>query len=97
MWLNVRKPASPYFPTHASVVIFSGGALLTLDDFPRSLVKDLDGNLIADQSLISTNTEPPSPAGLCGLHGLSFPMSINGTYQFGITMSWGSEQRLSDL
>jgi hypothetical protein len=51
-------------------------------------VKDPNGNLIVNQSLTS-NTEPPSPSGYYGFYDLSFPMSVNGTYQFGITNSWG--------
>jgi len=55
----------------------------------RSLwVKDPNGNLIVNDSLTS-NTEPPSPSGYYGFYQLSFPMSENGTYQFGITNSWG--------
>jgi hypothetical protein len=51
-------------------------------------VKDPNGNSIVNQSLTS-NTEPPSPSGYYGFYELSFPMSVNGTYQFGITNSWG--------
>ena len=51
-------------------------------------VKDPNGNLIVNDSLIP-NTEPPSSAGYYGFYELSFPMSVNGTYQFGITNSWG--------
>jgi hypothetical protein len=51
-------------------------------------VKDPNGNLIVNQSLTS-NTEPPSPSGYYGFYELSFPTSVNGTYQFGITNSWG--------
>jgi len=51
-------------------------------------VKDPNGNLVVNDSLTS-NTEPPSPAGYYGFYELSFPMSVNGTYQFGITNSWG--------
>jgi hypothetical protein len=51
-------------------------------------VKDPNGNLIVNDSLTS-NTEPPSPSGYYGFYELSFPMSVNGTYQFGITNSWG--------
>ncbi len=51
-------------------------------------VKDPNGNLIVNESLTS-NTEPPSPSGYYGFYELSFPMSVNGTYQFGITNSWG--------
>ena len=29
------------------------------------------------------------PSGYYGFYELSFPMSVNGTYQFGITNSWG--------
>jgi len=51
-------------------------------------VKDPNGNLIVNDSL-TPNTEPPSPPGYYGFYDLSFPMSVNGTYQFGITNSWG--------
>ena len=51
-------------------------------------VKDPNGNLIVNETLTS-NTEPPSPSGYYGFYELSFPMSVNGTYQFGITNSWG--------
>jgi hypothetical protein len=51
-------------------------------------VKDPNGNLIVNDSL-TPNTEPPSPAGYFGFYELSFPMSVNGTYQFGIANSWG--------
>src|SRR5208282_4215535 len=51
-------------------------------------VKDPNGNLIVNESL-TPNTEPPSPSGYYGFYELSFPMSVNGTYQFGITNSWG--------
>jgi len=51
-------------------------------------VKDPNGNLIVNDSL-TPNTEPPSPPGYYGFYELSFPMSVNGTYQFGITNSWG--------
>jgi hypothetical protein len=51
-------------------------------------VKDPNGNLIVNDSLTS-NTVPPSPSGYFGFCELSFPMSVNGTYQFGITNSWG--------
>jgi hypothetical protein len=51
-------------------------------------VKDPNGNLIISDSLTS-NTEPPSPSGYYGFYDLSFPMRVNGTYQFGITNSWG--------
>jgi hypothetical protein len=51
-------------------------------------VKDPNGNLIVNQSL-SSNTEPPSPSGYYEFYELSFPMSLNGTYQFGMTNSWG--------
>jgi hypothetical protein len=52
-------------------------------------VKDPNGNLIVNQSLTS-NTEPPSPSGYYGFYDLSFAMSLNGTYQFVITNSWGA-------
>ena len=51
-------------------------------------VKDPNGNLIVNDSL-TPNAKPPSPSGFYGFYGLSFPMSVNGTYQFGITNSWG--------
>ena len=51
-------------------------------------VKDPNGNLIVNETL-TPNTEPPSPSGYYGFYELSFPMSVNGTYQFGITNSWG--------
>jgi hypothetical protein len=51
-------------------------------------VKDPGGNLIFNASL-TPNTEPPSSFGYYGFYELSFPMSVNGTYQFGITNSWG--------
>ena len=51
-------------------------------------VKDPNGNLIVNETF-TPNTEPPSPSGYYGFYELSFPMSVNGTYQFGITNSWG--------
>jgi len=51
-------------------------------------VKDPNENLIVNETL-TANTEPPSPSGYYGFYELSFPMSVNGTYQFGITNSWG--------
>jgi hypothetical protein len=51
-------------------------------------VKDPNGSLIVNETL-TPNTEPPSPLGYFGFHSLSFPMSVNGTYQFGIANSWG--------
>jgi hypothetical protein len=51
-------------------------------------VKDPNGNLIVNESLTS-NTQPLSPSGYFGFYELSFPMSVNGTYQFGMTNSWG--------
>ena len=51
-------------------------------------VKDPNGNLIVNETL-TPNTEPPSPSGYYGFYELSFPMSVNGAYQFGITNSWG--------
>jgi hypothetical protein len=51
-------------------------------------VKDPNGNLIVNDSMVP-NTVPPSPLGYYGFYQLSFPMSVNGTYQFGITNSWG--------
>jgi hypothetical protein len=50
-------------------------------------VNDPNGNLIVNETL-TPNTEPPSPLGYYGFYELSFPMSLNGTYQFGITNSW---------
>jgi hypothetical protein len=51
-------------------------------------VKDPNGNLVVNESL-PVDTEPPSPSGYFGFYSLSFPMSVNGTYQFGITNSLG--------
>lgn len=51
-------------------------------------VRDPSGNLIVNYTLTS-NTVPPSPAGYFGFYALSFPMSDNGTYRFGVTNSWG--------
>ena len=51
-------------------------------------VKDPNGNLIVNETL-TPNTVLPSPLGYYGFNELSFPMSVNGTYQFGITNSWG--------
>jgi len=51
-------------------------------------VKDPNGNLIVNDSL-TPDTEPPSPSGYYGFYELSFPMTVNGTYQFWITNSWG--------
>jgi hypothetical protein len=51
-------------------------------------VKGPNGNLILDEAL-TPNTQPPSPPGYDGFYELSFPMSANGTYQFGFTNSWG--------
>jgi hypothetical protein len=51
-------------------------------------VKDPSGDLIVNDSL-TPNTEPPSPSGYYGFYELSFRMSVNGTYQFGMTNSWG--------
>ena len=51
-------------------------------------MKDPTGNLIVNESL-TPNTEAPSPPGYYGFYERSFPMSVNGTYQFGITNSWG--------
>jgi hypothetical protein len=50
-------------------------------------VKDPNGNLIVNETL-TLNTEPPSPSGYYGFCELSFSMSVNGTYEFGITNSW---------
>jgi hypothetical protein len=57
-------------------------------------VKDPNGKFIVNETL-TPNTEPPSPAGYYGFYELSFPMSVNGTYQFGITNSWGVSGVLS--
>jgi hypothetical protein len=51
-------------------------------------VKDPSGNVIMNESL-TADTQPPSPPGYFGFYAISFPMSINGTYSFGITNSWG--------
>ncbi len=51
-------------------------------------VKDPNGNLIVNDSM-TPNTQPPSLSGYYGFYELSFAMSLNGTYQFGITNSWG--------
>ena len=51
-------------------------------------VKDPGGNLILNEALTS-NTEPPAPPGYFGFFALSFPMTVNGTYRFGVTNSWG--------
>jgi hypothetical protein len=51
-------------------------------------VKDPNGNLIMNETLTS-DTQPPAPSGYFGFYSLSFPMSVNGTYRFGITNSWG--------
>lgn len=51
-------------------------------------VKDPNGNLILNETL-TTDTQRPAPAGYFGFYSLAFPMSVNGTYQFGITNSWG--------
>jgi len=51
-------------------------------------VKDPSGNVVMNESL-TADTQPPSPPGYFGFYALSFPMSVNGTYQFGITNSWG--------
>src|ERR1700674_3100799 len=51
-------------------------------------MRDPNGNLIVNETL-TPNTEPPSSRGYYGFYALSFPMSVNGTYQFGITTSWG--------
>jgi hypothetical protein len=51
-------------------------------------VRDPSGNLIANYTL-TPNTVPPSPSGYFGFYAISFPMSENGTYEFGITNSWG--------
>jgi hypothetical protein len=51
-------------------------------------VKDPTGKLIVNDTL-TPNAQPPSPVGFFGFHAMSFSMSVNGTYQFGITNSWG--------
>jgi hypothetical protein len=51
-------------------------------------VKDPNGNVIMNESL-TADTQPPSPSGYFGFYAISFPMSANGTYTFGITNSWG--------
>jgi hypothetical protein len=51
-------------------------------------VKDPNENLIVNDSMVPI-TVPPSPLGYYGFYQLAFPMSVNGTYQFGITNSWG--------
>ena len=51
-------------------------------------VKDPNGKLIMNETL-TANTQPSSPSGYFGFYSLEFPMSVNGTYQFGITNSWG--------
>lgn len=51
-------------------------------------VKDPNGNVIMNESL-TADTQPPSPPGYFGFYAISFPMSVNGTYQFGLTNSWG--------
>ncbi len=51
-------------------------------------VRDPSGNLVVNYTL-TPNTVSPSPAGYFGFYALSFPMSDNGTYQFGFTNSWG--------
>jgi len=51
-------------------------------------VTDPNGNVIVNESL-TADTQPPSPPGYFGFYAVSFPMSDNGTYTFGITNSWG--------
>jgi hypothetical protein len=51
-------------------------------------VKDPNENVVMNESL-TANTQPPSPPGYFGFYAISFPMSVNGTYMFGITNSWG--------
>ena len=51
-------------------------------------VNDPSGNVVMNESM-TADTQPPSPPGYFGFYTLSFPMSVNGTYQFGITNSWG--------
>lgn len=50
-------------------------------------IRDPSGNLVVNETLIP-DTEPPAPPGYYGFYALSFLMSVNGTYQFGITNSW---------
>jgi hypothetical protein len=59
-------------------------------------VKDPNGDLVVNDSL-TPNTEPPSPPGYYGFYELSFPMSVNGTYQVRGHQLLGSEQRIPDL
>ena len=51
-------------------------------------VKDPSGNIIMNETL-TADTQPPAPPGYFGFYSLKFPMSVNGTYQFGIKNSWG--------
>ena len=51
-------------------------------------VKGPNGNVIMNESL-TADTQPPSPSGYFGFFAISFPMSVNGTYVFGIKNSWG--------
>ena len=51
-------------------------------------LKDPDGNVIMNETLAS-DTQPPAPPGYFGFYSLTFPTSVNGTYQFEITNSWG--------
>lgn len=51
-------------------------------------VMDPNGKLIVNETL-TADTQPPAPPGFFGFYSLSFPMSVNGTYRFGITNSWG--------
>jgi hypothetical protein len=51
-------------------------------------VRGPSGNLIVNYTL-TPNTVPPSPSGYFGFYAISFPMNENGTYEFGITNSWG--------
>jgi hypothetical protein len=51
-------------------------------------VKDPSSKLIVNNTL-TPDTFPPAPSGYYGFYTLSFPKSANGTYQLGITNSWG--------
>jgi hypothetical protein len=58
-------------------------------------VMDPNGSIAVNETR-SQHDPPPPPEGTFGSHSPSFLMSVNGTYQFGITNLWG-EQRLSDI
>jgi hypothetical protein len=51
-------------------------------------VKDPTGRLIVNNTL-TPDTFPPAPSGYYGFYTLTFPTSANGTYQLGVTNSWG--------